>query len=141
MNLERLRGIREDSYLKQKDLLCALGVSKSTYSRWETGDKLIPLKHLVNLCNYLEISLDYALGLSNIKEKKKQKIFIHNQHIGQKLVYVRKKNHLTQKALAEAIHTTQSTISSYENGKTTILTAFLCDICIKYHVSADWMLH
>ena len=56
------------------------------------------------------------------------------------LKFIRQNTNLTQKEFAKAINTTQSVISTYENGQTSIQTSFLYDICIKYHISADWIL-
>lgn len=56
MNEKRLFDLREYADLTQKDLAQNLGVSQQTYSLWEKGTKIIPLKHLNNLCNYYETS-------------------------------------------------------------------------------------
>ena len=137
---ERLIDIRENKGCNQKDLLKILHVSKSTYSRWEKGDNIIPLKHLVTFCNHFQVTLDYTLGLKAEKSKLEKTIMIHKTRIGKKILLIRKKYNLSQKDLAIILNTTQSTISSYENGKTIILTAFLFEICNRYQVSADWML-
>lgn len=42
----RLKDIREDNDLKQTDLANWYGMSRQNYSRWETGQNTIPLKHL-----------------------------------------------------------------------------------------------
>ena len=44
-----------------------IGIKRSTYASYETCRDTIPLKHLNTLCNYFNISLDYALGLTDIK--------------------------------------------------------------------------
>lgn len=140
MKYEHLIFIRNRLDLSQRQLAEKLNVSKSTYARWETGEKIIPLNHLIDLCNLAKVSCDYILGLSNSKKSQKQKLVLNNKNIGKKLKETRNKNKLTQKELSIAINTTQSVISAYENGKTPIQTAFLYDICSKYHVSADWLL-
>ena len=140
MKYEHLTFIRNRLGMSQRSLANHLKVSKSTYARWETGEKIIPLYHLIDLCNFANISCDYALGLTDNKHSLKNKIYLNNKEIGQKLKQIRKKNNLTQKEFAKAINTTQSVISTYENGQTSIQTSFLYDICIKYHISADWIL-
>lgn len=42
--------------------------------------------------------------------------------------------------LAKLLNTTHSTISAYESGKTTILTAFAYEICKKYNISMDYLI-
>lgn len=137
MIVERLKAIRCRLGLSQKKMRELLNVSKSTYSRWETGEKIIPLKHLVNLCNELQISIDFLLGISENKTPlNKNALEVNMEKIGTNIYELRKKQNLTQKELAAKLNTTQSTISAYENGKTILLTAFLCDICTQFKISA-----
>ena len=56
--------LRKKKELSQREMATILNVSKSTYARWETGEKIIPLKHLLNYCNYFNVTIDYVLGLS-----------------------------------------------------------------------------
>ena len=105
------------------------------------GTKIIPLKHLNNLCNYYKTSMDYVLGLSNertnsnIKEIKE----LNKKEIGSRIKELRENKKLTLRDLASELNTTSSTISAYETGKTLVLTAFAYQICIKYDVSLDWL--
>lgn len=59
MYLKRLRSLREDSDLSQKDIANILGIQQTVYSRYERGYQNIPLEHLVKLADYYEVSLDY----------------------------------------------------------------------------------
>ncbi len=139
MNLERLREIRETLDLTQREMAEKLKVSKSTYGRWETGEKIIPLKHLVNLCNLTNITLDYSLGFSNEKKKTVKIVFDMNS-VATKIKEIRKKNNLTQEQLANEINVARTVISNYEHNRFPIQTAFVIDICRKYNISADWLL-
>lgn len=141
MNEKRLFDLREYADLTQKDLAQNLGVSQQTYSLWEKGTKIIPLKHLNNLCNYYETSMDYVLGFTDIKMssniiKIKE---LNKKEIGARIKKVREDNNLTLRDLASKLNTTSSTISAYETGKTLILTAFAYQICSEYNVSLDWL--
>lgn len=133
---ERLRLIRENMDLSQRQMAEKLNVSKSTYARWETGENTIPLKHLADFCNLTMINIDYAANLSNNKKLDK-KITIDKIAIGKKLKEIRVNNHLTQSELAKMLNTTQSVISDYENGNTLIQTSFLIDTCNKCKVSIN----
>lgn len=141
MNEKRLFDLREYADLSQKDLANKLGVTQQTYSLWEKGTKIIPLKHLNNLCNYYKTSMDYVLGLSNertnsdIREIKE----LNKKLIGSRIKEIRESNKLTLRDLASELNTTSSTISAYETGKTLVLTAFAYQICTKYDVSLDWL--
>ena len=139
MNFERIRYVREMLDFSGRQLAKELNLSKSTISRWETGEKVIPLKHLITLCNMANISIDFALGLSNDRTKITQERKLDSNLIGKHLRMLREQKRITQTDLASLVNTSQSTMSSYENGKTTILTAFLYSICKRYKVSADWI--
>lgn len=141
MNEKRLFDLREYADLTQKDLAQNLGVSQQTYSLWEKGTKIIPLKHLNNLWNYYETSMDYVLGFTDIKTssniiKIKE---LNKKEIGARIKKIREDNNLTLRDLASKLNTTSSTISAYETGKTLILTAFAYQICSEYNVSLDWL--
>lgn len=139
MNFKKLIEIREDLSLKQKDIANLLGISQQTYSLWENGTKIIPLKHLNALCNYYNLSMDYMLGLSNIKKYDVINGNLNKKLIGRRLKKFRIENDITQESLAKTLNTTHSTISAYESGKTTILTAFAFEICRKYNMSMDYL--
>ena len=138
MNFQKLIEIREDFNLKQKDIASVLGITQQSYSLWENGSKIIPLKHLNNLCNYYNLSMDYVIGITRTSKSTKKYKF-SNEIIGQRLKEFRKSNEITQTELANILNTTQSTISAYESGKTTLLTAFALEIVNKYNISLDWL--
>ncbi len=139
MNFQKLIELREDSSLKQKDIAKLLNITQQTYSLWENGTKIIPLKHLNSLCNYYNVSMDYALGLSNVRQYDIINSVIDKKIIGIKLKEFRKEKNITQEELANILNTTHSTISAYESGKTTILTAFAYEICKRYNISMDYL--
>lgn len=135
----RLRDIRENSDLSQRKTAAKLKVCKTYYNYFESGERIIPLSRLNDFCNYFNVDFDYALGLSkhNIVTKKFRKL--NGEIIGKRIKQIRKMKKLTQKALAGLLHTSQSTICSYEKGKTIILTAFLYEMCTKLNVSANYI--
>lgn len=139
MTFKNLLNIREDNNLTQKDIAKILHITQQNYSLWENNTKIIPLKHLNNLSNYYNLSMDYLLGLSNIRYYENTIPTIDKKIIGKRLKEFRIKNNLTQEQLAVILNTTHSTISAYENGKTTILTAFAYEICKKYNISMDYL--
>ena len=135
---ERLLDIRDEAELNQEDMAEILKVSQSNYSRWENEKELIPLSKLNILCNYFKINMDYVIGISR-NSKCNKKYEFNNKIIGDRLKSFRKEKRITQVELAEFLNTTQSTISAYENGKTTLLTAFAIQIVNKYKISLDWL--
>ena len=64
---ERIRELRQDNDLKQKDIAKMLGVAQTTYSQYELNKRPMPIEYLVALCKFYDISADYMLGLSDKK--------------------------------------------------------------------------
>lgn len=64
MYLRRLRDLREDHDMKQKDVADLLGIQQTVYSRYERGYQNIPLEHLVKLADHYGVSLDYIFERS-----------------------------------------------------------------------------
>ena len=61
----RIRDLREDNNLTQKEVAALLHISQATYSRYETGDLDIPHSSLQILADYYHTSVDYLLGRTN----------------------------------------------------------------------------
>ncbi|MBQ2954733.1 MAG: helix-turn-helix transcriptional regulator [Clostridia bacterium] len=61
----RIRDLREDHDLKQAALAARLGVSQTTYSKYEIGTSEIPLPILIRLARLYNTSIDYLLGETN----------------------------------------------------------------------------
>lgn len=62
MFLPKLRDLREDHDMKQKEIAAILGIDQRVYSTYETGKRDIPLRHLIALADYYHVSVDYLLG-------------------------------------------------------------------------------
>ena len=65
MNLDRLKEIREDKDLLQKDIANVLNISQVQYSRYETGLRLMPVDKLAKLAQFYNVSIDYLLYLTD----------------------------------------------------------------------------
>lgn len=139
MNFERLFFLREEKDLTQEDMGKILNVSRVAISQWETNKEIIPLEQLNAYANYFNVSLDYIVQISNVKEYKIINKSLDPKIVGKRLLYIRHKFGITQEELANNLNTTHSTISAYETGKTLILTVFAYQICVKYNVSMDWL--
>lgn len=68
---EIIRELREDRDLKQKDLAAVLGTTQQVYSRYEKGENEMPIRHLITLCRFYNVSADYILGLEETRKNKK----------------------------------------------------------------------
>ncbi len=66
--MNRLKDLREDKDLKQKDMAKILNIAERTYSGYETESRWIPREVLINLANFHNTSIDYLLCLTNTKQ-------------------------------------------------------------------------
>ena len=62
---QRIRDLREDRDLKQKQLAEYLHCSQQVYSNYELGQRDIPTDVLIKLSHYYNVSVDYILGISD----------------------------------------------------------------------------
>lgn len=67
---KRIRDLREDSDLKQKDMAKILCCSQQAYSQYELGQRDIPTEILISLARFYNTSTDYILGLSDERKPK-----------------------------------------------------------------------
>lgn len=67
----RLKDLREDKDLLQKDIAKILNMSQTGYSKYEVGTNDIPTNILIQLSYFYDVSVDYILGLTNKKERNK----------------------------------------------------------------------
>lgn len=67
MNQNRLRDLREDNDLKQKQLADLLKIHQTTYSDYELGRLNIPVSALHTLADFYHVSIDYLLGRTSTK--------------------------------------------------------------------------
>lgn len=62
---KRIRDLREDNDLTQKELASILACSQQVYSNYELGQRDIPTDILIKLSNYYKVSIDYILEITN----------------------------------------------------------------------------
>ena len=60
---DRIRALREDHDLYQKDIADLLQTSQSYYAQYENNKRKIPNEHITKLALYYKVSADYILGL------------------------------------------------------------------------------
>lgn len=65
MNIQRLKEIREDKDLLQRDVAIFLNIKQQQYSEYEIGKRLIPINYLSELADFYNTSIDYLLGKTN----------------------------------------------------------------------------
>jgi len=64
---KRIRSLREDRDLTQKQIAQILGMSQTGYSKYETGENDIPTQILIKLADFYQTTTDYLLGRTDQK--------------------------------------------------------------------------
>ena len=65
---ERLRELREDRDLSQREIAELLNCTQTAYGKWENGKRDIKIDDLIKLATYYHVSMDYITGLTNDPE-------------------------------------------------------------------------
>ena len=65
MIYKRIRDLREDNDLTQKEMAKKLNCSQQVYSNYELGQRDIPTDILIKLSHFYNVSVDYILGISD----------------------------------------------------------------------------
>lgn len=63
----RIRDLREDLDLTQKTIAQYLSCDQSLYSKYERGERALPLEYAERLAEYYKVSVDYLLGRTDVK--------------------------------------------------------------------------
>lgn len=71
--IDRIRALREDRDITQQAIADILGTSQTMYARYERGANELPIRHLITLCEFYNVSADYILGFTNKMELKPKK--------------------------------------------------------------------
>ena len=64
----RIKDLREDNDLTQKEVAEYLHIRQNTYSQYENGQRQLPLECLIALAKYYKTSTDYILGITDVKK-------------------------------------------------------------------------
>lgn len=67
----RIRDLREDHDLTQREMAKILNCSQQVYSNYELGQRDIPTDVLIKLSAFYGVSVDYILGISDVSSVKK----------------------------------------------------------------------
>ncbi len=147
MYYQRIRDLREDSDLFQKNIASLLGTSIQQYNKYELGIREIPLQHLVTLAVFYRTTSDYILGLTNKRSLPlhysrpahinyaicmvtlHRRIFLHRKRLGMK-----------QSDIAQHLQTTQQVYSQYERGKKSLPCHHLKHLAQMFGVTSDYLL-
>lgn len=62
----RIRDLREDSDLTQREIADYLMCDQSLYSKYERGERVLPLEVAIRLADYYHTSIDYLVGRTDM---------------------------------------------------------------------------
>ena len=80
----KIRDVREDQDMTQKELAKKLNVKRSTYTMWELGDVNFPIEKIVEIAKLFHTNVDYLLDLTTNKEEVLYPEQVDNALIGRK---------------------------------------------------------
>ena len=66
---ERIRELRKNKSMVQQEVADMLEVGQRTYAAYENGKTSIPVKNLLVLARFYDVSMDYISGASDVKER------------------------------------------------------------------------
>ena len=137
MHYQRIRDLREDNDLTQRELANKLGVKRSTYDMWELGDTNFPIEKLAIVAEIYKTNIEYLLGLSYDKSPMTYEKDIDYNFIASNLKKSRLRLRKTQKEFANTLGVYQSSYSYYEDGQIRIPTDKLIKLATTYHISIN----
>ncbi len=65
MRYRRIKELREDNDLKQREVATQLNIARSTYCGYENELRQIPIEVLIDIARFYGVSVDYLLGLTD----------------------------------------------------------------------------
>lgn len=68
---QKIRDLREDNDLTQTQIAQVLGTSQTMYARYERGANELPVRHLITLCRFYNVSADFFLDTAPDPRRKK----------------------------------------------------------------------
>ncbi len=64
----RIKDLREDRDITQKEVARVLMCDQSLYSKYEREEREIPLRLIIRLAEYFDVSIDYLVGRTDVKK-------------------------------------------------------------------------
>lgn len=90
---QRLRDLKEDADLTQKQVAAIIGVSVNHYGKYERGETDLPFEKAIILAEYYGVSLDYLAGRTNFKQGRANPDFSDEQlQLAEQYARLTKKN-------------------------------------------------
>ncbi len=138
--IERLKELRKQSGLTQKQVAEHLDITQSAYAQWETG-KLNPKKETIQkFADLFNVSYDYLWHGTSEPQTTNAIIETNSGTFPERLRQLRTEADLTQKQLADIVGTTQQNIAFWETGRQRPKQPSLIKLANYFNVSIDYLL-
>lgn len=122
----RLKELRREKGLSQKELAERLGCGQNTISLWESGKRLMDSATLLKVADFYGVTADYLLGKD-----------FSAMNFGDRLKYLRKSKGINQEDLANILGLTRSAVSKWEAAENTPPADVLVRIADYFDISLD----
>lgn len=114
--MTRLKSLRAERGITQETVSAVLGIGKSTYQNYEQGLSGAPLRRLLQLSAYFDVSLDYLCGYSDERTRAAESVS-NPISLAERLRTLRKERNRTQIAVAQQVGIIVRTYVKYEHGE------------------------
>lgn len=140
MFCEKLKELRIQKGITQKDIAIITGHQQTLVSKWELGEREPSFESLKKISKFFNVSIDTLLGNNfeySVKQinKTNNELYLHN------LKFLRKEKKLTQAQVAREINISQQTYANYENNKTEAPYDIIKKLANLYSCSIDELLN
>jgi transcriptional regulator with XRE-family HTH domain len=138
---KRLKSLRINLGLNQKDLSEKLGIPRTTYSGYEQGNREPDFETLKKIANYFKCSIDYIL--CNSFEKDSLSVNsnnIHNEELSKRIKMRREALNMTQDQLVDFLNVKKDLVIEFENGNVLPNANILKNLSAILRTSADYLI-
>ncbi|HFD2043956.1 TPA: helix-turn-helix domain-containing protein [Clostridium perfringens] len=130
----KLKELRNEKELSQKELANILQVAPSTISMWEQDKREPDGDMIMKIANYFDVSTDYILGRNNNTNSYK-----YTKELGKRLKSLRESKNLLSKDLAKIMNVEPPTITNWEKGNRFPKEDILIKLADYFDVSLDYL--
>ena len=136
-----LRILIEERNMTQKELAKQLNLAPSTIGNYIQDVREPDFSTLKVLANYFDVSIDYILNLTNIKEKYSPSKIVNVTNNMNRLNEIRNDLDLLQIEVSKLLKISRPTYSTYETGYSDTPTKVLKTLALYYNVPIDYLLY
>ena len=136
---EKITNLRKEKNMTQEELSNLLNVSRQTVSKWES-EKIYPdVNNLILISNLFSCSIDYLI-IENKNEKCINELDEEHLTFGERIIKLRKINHITQEQLADHLGVSRQALFKWESNKSYPEIDKLIGLSKVFDCSVDYLL-